>query len=58
MNPTTLQSIWTIVALATFVGIVVWAWSRRAQPGFEEAARMPLEDDPEPIAAQRENDHG
>jgi cytochrome c oxidase cbb3-type subunit 4 len=29
-----------------FIGIVVWAWSKRSARAFEEAARLPLEEDP------------
>jgi cytochrome c oxidase cbb3-type subunit 4 len=46
----TLSSIMTVVAFATFVAIVLWAWSARARSAFEEAARLPFseeEDAPE-----------
>ncbi|MGI9335915.1 MAG: cbb3-type cytochrome oxidase subunit 3 [Gammaproteobacteria bacterium] len=39
------QSIWTVVALVVFVGIVIWAYSGKRKQDFERAARMPLEDD-------------
>lgn len=47
MDFVTLSSIMTVVAFATFLGIVLWAWSGRARSGFEEAARLPFaeEDD-------------
>lgn len=45
MTAETLQSLWTVVSLLVFAGIVTWAWSRGAQPGFAEAAQLPLEDD-------------
>ena len=45
MDINLLRSIVTVVSLLTFVGIVVWAWSKRNQAGFEEAARLPLHDD-------------
>lgn len=28
-----------------FLGIWVWAWSRKRKPVFDEAARLPLEED-------------
>lgn len=28
-----------------FVGVWIWAWSRKRRSQFEEAARMPLEED-------------
>ena len=40
----TLRSIVTVVALVSFVGIVVWAWSGRNKQAFDEAARLPFED--------------
>jgi cytochrome c oxidase cbb3-type subunit 4 len=38
-------SLMTVVMLATFLGIVVWAWSAKRQAAFEAAARVPLEED-------------
>ena len=35
-----------------FVGVWVWAWSKRRKSDFEAAARMPLEED-EPQQAPR-----
>ena len=45
MDVTTLRIISTLVAFATFIGIVVWAWSRRNTADFEEAAKLPFEQD-------------
>ena len=28
-----------------FAGIWIWAWSRKRKPEFDQAARMPLEED-------------
>jgi len=28
-----------------FIGIWVWAWGRKRKPEFDQAARMPLEED-------------
>ncbi len=28
-----------------FIGIVIWAWSAKRKPQFDEAARLPLEDE-------------
>ena len=35
----------TLVALTTFIGIVVWAYSDRRKQNFDRAARMVLEDE-------------
>lgn len=45
MDLNDLRGIVTVVSLLTFVGIVAWAWSKRNQARFEEAARLPLQDD-------------
>lgn len=45
MDINDIRSIVTVVSLLTFVGIVVWAWSKRNQAEFDEAARLPFTDD-------------
>jgi cytochrome c oxidase cbb3-type subunit 4 len=35
----------TVAAFITFIGIVVWAYSRRNAADFEEAANLPFEQD-------------
>jgi cytochrome c oxidase cbb3-type subunit 4 len=45
MDINLLRSIVTVVAFVVFIGIVIWAWSRRNQASFEEAARLPFEQD-------------
>ncbi len=45
MDINDLRSIFTVVSLLTFVGIVVWAWSKRNKPNFDEAARLPFNED-------------
>ncbi|MCB1866039.1 MAG: cbb3-type cytochrome c oxidase subunit 3 [Chromatiales bacterium] len=39
------HSVWTVVMLITFIGIVFWAFSRRRKQDFDKAARIPFEDD-------------
>lgn len=41
----TLRSMATVAAFVTFIGIVVWAYSRRNASDFEEAAMLPFEQD-------------
>jgi cytochrome c oxidase cbb3-type subunit 4 len=45
MDINTLRSIVTVVTFIVFIGIVAWAWSRKNQSRFEEAARLPFEQD-------------
>jgi len=39
-----IRSVLTVLALLSFLGIVVWAYSARRQHGFDAAARSVLED--------------
>lgn len=39
---TLLHSIMTLVAFITFVGIIVWAYSRKRKSAFEAAANAPF----------------
>ncbi|OSZ75593.1 cbb3-type cytochrome c oxidase subunit 3 [Hydrogenophaga sp. IBVHS1] len=45
MDINDLRSIVTVVSLLTFLGIVAWAWSRSNRDRFDEAARLPFEDE-------------
>jgi len=45
MDINLLRSIVTVVAFVVFIGIVFWAWSRRNKARFDEAARLPFEQD-------------
>jgi cytochrome c oxidase cbb3-type subunit 4 len=45
MDINDLRSIVTVVSLVTFLGIVRWAWSKRNQSGFDEAAQLPFKDE-------------
>lgn len=45
MDINTLRSISTVLALIVFVGIAAWAWLKRNQAGFDEAARLPFDQD-------------
>ena len=41
----TLRSIATVASFITFIGILVWAYSRRNADDFEEASKLPFEQD-------------
>jgi cytochrome c oxidase cbb3-type subunit 4 len=45
LDPALVQAVWTVLAFAAFVGIALWAGSRRARRRFDEAERLPFEDD-------------
>jgi cytochrome c oxidase cbb3-type subunit 4 len=40
-----LRSIATVVSFITFIGIIVWAYSRRNAVDFETAANLPFDQD-------------
>jgi cytochrome c oxidase cbb3-type subunit 4 len=46
MDINDLRSLLTVLTFICFIGIVWWAFSSRRKQTYEEAARMPLEDDP------------
>jgi len=41
------RSVVTVLMLVVFIGIVVWAWSGKRKQAFEEAARLPFDDETE-----------
>jgi cytochrome c oxidase cbb3-type subunit 4 len=43
MDITTMRIVATLASFACFLGIWVWAFSRRNRARFEEAARLPFE---------------
>jgi len=45
MDINTLRSIVTVVAFAAFIAIVLWAYSDRSKAGFDQAARLPFDED-------------
>jgi cytochrome c oxidase cbb3-type subunit 4 len=45
MDTGTLQGVGTILAMAAFIGICVWAWSSKNKASFDEAAQLPFADD-------------
>ncbi len=45
MDINTLRSIVTVISFIVFIGIMVWAWSSRNAASFDEAARLPFEQD-------------
>jgi cytochrome c oxidase cbb3-type subunit 4 len=46
MDINVFRGIVTGVLLGLFVWLVIWAWSKSRKPGFDAAARLPLEEDP------------
>jgi len=42
MDLNDLRSLVTVVSMGSFLGIVLWAWSRANTSRFDEAARLPF----------------
>ena len=59
MDSSMIQSVWTLVVLVLFVGIVIWAWSSKRKQDFDEAANIPFHEDEMPTEkTSKENSHG
>jgi cytochrome c oxidase cbb3-type subunit 4 len=39
------QSIWTIIVMVIFLGIVAWAYSNKRKASFDATAQSPIDDD-------------
>jgi cytochrome c oxidase cbb3-type subunit 4 len=49
MDINMLRSIVTVLAFAVFIAIVLWAYSDRSKAAFEQAARLPFDEEDEGI---------
>ncbi len=49
-----LSGVVTVVWFVAFVGLCLWAWSRRRQGDFAAAARMPLDETADGCAAEND----
>lgn len=45
MDTNDVRALWTLLSFLVFVAIAVWAYSARSGRRFEEAARLPFDDD-------------
>ena len=45
MEVNTLRALVTVVSFVIFLAIMGWAWSRRREADFTEAANLPFEQD-------------
>jgi cytochrome c oxidase cbb3-type subunit IV len=43
----------TVASFIAFLGLVAWAWSRSRRDGFDQAARLPFDDEAPQAAPQR-----
>jgi len=60
MDISIVHSIWTVVVLLIFTGILIWAYSNKHRQEFEDAGNIPLEEDDSPPTTKvsGENHHG
>jgi cytochrome c oxidase cbb3-type subunit 4 len=49
MDINALRSIVTVIAFAIFIGIVLWAYSDRSKAAFDQAARLPFDEEDDRI---------
>lgn len=45
MDINDLRGLTTVVIFVAFIGIWVWAWSKRRKADFDKSAELPLEED-------------
>jgi len=45
MDLNTVRTIILLVLFVSFIGVCIWAWSKTRKAAFDEASRLPLEED-------------
>jgi cytochrome c oxidase cbb3-type subunit 4 len=45
MDVNDLRAATTVISFTVFIGIIVWAYSKRNKEDFEEASKLPLDQD-------------
>ncbi|HEV2609518.1 MAG TPA: CcoQ/FixQ family Cbb3-type cytochrome c oxidase assembly chaperone [Noviherbaspirillum sp.] len=53
-----IRSLVTVASFITFLGIILWSYSARRKPAFEQAAYLPFADEQDESNASPENRHG
>jgi len=53
MDMVVLRSVMTLLAFVVFLGIVAWAWSARRKADFDEAARLPFDNEDDELSPAR-----
>ena len=49
-------SIYTILVFVFFIGIVIWAFSKKSKAGFDEAANLVFDDEPKQVKRESKVD--
>ena len=50
MDLEVIRGIVLIALFTAFIGMWIWAWSKKRKTDFDEASRLPLEEDQEPLS--------
>jgi len=56
MDSGTISGIVTVIFIVVFIGIVWWAYSKRNRQDFEDAGRLPFEEDDARTVSRKETD--
>jgi cytochrome c oxidase cbb3-type subunit 4 len=51
-----LRSVFTVLVIAAFIGVCIWAWSSKRKRAFDEAANLPFVEPDSPPAADNRKD--
>ncbi len=49
METDLLRAALTVLLMVAFIGVWAWAWSRKRRSAFDQASRLPLEDDQQSV---------
>ncbi len=55
MDNGTINGVIIILLIISFVGLTLWAYSKRRKPDFDEAANLPFADEDEPAPHHRQD---
>jgi cytochrome c oxidase cbb3-type subunit 4 len=58
MDINDIRSAMTVIMFVLFLGIVFWAYSSKRKRAFDEAARLPFEEDESMVAGKPRNTPG
>ena len=49
------RGVLTVVLFLAFIGMWIWAWSKKRKTDFHEASMLPLEEDQEPLSENEQD---
>jgi len=58
MEYSTIHSIFTVILFVGFIGLLIWAYSKKRKPDFDDAANLVFDDEKKPQQkSAKESDH-